>query len=489
MFCENCGNQLEDDAIFCPECGQVIKEEVTAVKVEKLQEQKVTAESENVEKLDGNHVKSEEKKRGVSGKVLIVAVIIIIVLACFKSDENGIKKVAKQNYMNTTANNIINSNALDSNESGNVSSPKKVQPNLNEYDDDLVIKFECEEFERCVRRVIGKEDGEITYKDVKEIKYWWGNTRIKNSKELKYFSSLETLELNTEEEDLSHICDLKTLDTLHIYIDNEEINLNTIVEMSNLFTLAISSNTGRNVDLTPLAGMSSLKCLSLDNVVLEDSSFLKTMYQLEFLYIHNVNVDYDVVADLSNLREITIEYEDNSVDISAIGKSPSIELVRVSSGEAYDYSFLGNMKQLESLYLYPIRTSLGLDSLENLVTFNAEIIGNEFNSQFLANNKKLMYASIRGNCELQPLSKLEIYNLDIECNELLTDLSIFKESKIHDLSIMECHNLHDISCVEEIQKLSKFEMHFCDGVEQEEIDAMKEIVEKKAQERRTQLSN
>ena len=91
MFCENCGNQLNDEALFCPKCGQAIKKEVTEVKVEKVQEQKVKAEIGSVEKSDRNHVKSEEKKSGVSGKVLIAVVIIIIVLACLKSDENGKK--------------------------------------------------------------------------------------------------------------------------------------------------------------------------------------------------------------------------------------------------------------------------------------------------------------------------------------------------------------------------------------------------------------
>lgn len=36
MFCENCGKQLEDDAIFCPECGQKVQVTKEMMKKEEM---------------------------------------------------------------------------------------------------------------------------------------------------------------------------------------------------------------------------------------------------------------------------------------------------------------------------------------------------------------------------------------------------------------------------------------------------------------------
>lgn len=65
MFCGNCGKQLNDEDLFCPECGQAVPEEV----------------KDNMEEYITSKNTNAKKKNGLSGKIAAVAILICLITA------------------------------------------------------------------------------------------------------------------------------------------------------------------------------------------------------------------------------------------------------------------------------------------------------------------------------------------------------------------------------------------------------------------------
>ena len=76
MFCEYCGNQLEDDALFCAKCGKSIKE-----KMENASE-KISLEKQ--EKCDDSKIPTE-KNHPIVKKLCNILSIGFLVMASFFS--------------------------------------------------------------------------------------------------------------------------------------------------------------------------------------------------------------------------------------------------------------------------------------------------------------------------------------------------------------------------------------------------------------------
>ncbi len=58
MFCRYCGNEIEDDSVFCTKCGKKLVDEM----------------SENIQE---NKVKLDDKKRIFIGVIITICIIII----------------------------------------------------------------------------------------------------------------------------------------------------------------------------------------------------------------------------------------------------------------------------------------------------------------------------------------------------------------------------------------------------------------------------
>lgn len=113
-YCENCGAELEDSAVFCDECGA----RVETVPQEKAVDSEQSKEAEKQENavIDTSDKPVEKRKRmipilcGVIG-VLIIAVIVIIIVTSRKSnnDENNAKNDLETAVTSETADETVKS--------------------------------------------------------------------------------------------------------------------------------------------------------------------------------------------------------------------------------------------------------------------------------------------------------------------------------------------------------------------------------------------
>ena len=109
MYCKKCGNELDEDAKFCPECGA--KKEENDVEIEEKQEN------------------SNNKKSKKTLMVTIIAIIIILLIAiiCYILYQKNI--ISKQENENTS---ILGTSNIQANGVSNISFK-----NMNADDDDL----------------------------------------------------------------------------------------------------------------------------------------------------------------------------------------------------------------------------------------------------------------------------------------------------------------------------------------------------------------
>lgn len=115
-YCENCGAELEDSAVFCDECGA----RVETVPQEKAVDSEQSKEAEKQENavIDTSDKPVEKRKRmipilcGVIG-VLIIAVIVIIIVTVTSrksnNDENNAKNDLETAVTSETADEIVKS--------------------------------------------------------------------------------------------------------------------------------------------------------------------------------------------------------------------------------------------------------------------------------------------------------------------------------------------------------------------------------------------
>ena len=76
MFCENCGNELEEGELFCPQCGSKVSVEETLTPADTAE----PAVSREIKKKSPVPVVA-----GIAAAVLITALIVILYITCFSS--------------------------------------------------------------------------------------------------------------------------------------------------------------------------------------------------------------------------------------------------------------------------------------------------------------------------------------------------------------------------------------------------------------------
>ena len=115
-YCENCGAELEDSAVFCDECGAIVE----TVPQEKAVDSEQSKEAEKQENavIDTSDKPVEKRKRmipilcGVIG-VLIIAVIVIIIVTVTSrksnNDENNAKNDLETAVTSETADETVKS--------------------------------------------------------------------------------------------------------------------------------------------------------------------------------------------------------------------------------------------------------------------------------------------------------------------------------------------------------------------------------------------
>ena len=78
MFCKNCGNEVDDNTVVCPECGA----DIETVNDEEFDSKQPTARSERQAKLDEIKERREQKrKKEQQRRIMAVVILVAIIIA------------------------------------------------------------------------------------------------------------------------------------------------------------------------------------------------------------------------------------------------------------------------------------------------------------------------------------------------------------------------------------------------------------------------
>lgn len=194
-FCGNCGKELADDEMFCPDCGMQSESEVVNEQSEAVVDEQIVAndvpEVESAPLSDGNDDVKDGKKKTKTIIAAVVAVVVLI-LAVFgiascsstnSSPKNVVKKMEK----------VFNLKGVSVNDVIKICDPIVAKELKEEIKDDKDIKDDFKDNLKEAREEIEDEYGKNA-----KIKL-----KIKSEKNIKKSdSTYEYIEEYFEDEDL-----------------------------------------------------------------------------------------------------------------------------------------------------------------------------------------------------------------------------------------------------------------------------------------------
>jgi len=267
------------------------------------------------------------------------------------------------------------------------------------------VAFEDKVFERAIRKLIGKPEGEVLNTDLLDITnitiigdevvdnrrqefYLYENGyeidgqqytksgQIQTLNDLKWFPNLVALSVNFNViTDISALKELKNLRTLTLY-HNQISNISVFKELPNLSYLNLGCNQIR--DPSALKALTNLQGLGLNDNQISDISALEGLVKLEWLNLWNNQIsDISVVREMKNLESLMLE--NNAIrDIDALSHLTNLKRLDLSYNQISDIGPLSGLTNLESLYLHAnkindINPLRGLTNLQILNLWNNPI--------------------------------------------------------------------------------------------------------------------
>ena len=260
--------------------------------------------------------------------------------------------------------------------------------------------------------------------------------------------------------DISPLANLTKLKYLRLE-NNQVSDISALSNLVNLNELYLYRN--KVVDITPLTGLINLKNLRLNENQISNVSALSNMTNLNELYLsENRITDITPLSGLINLKELRLHFNQIS-NISALSNLTNLNNLWLGTNQISDISSLSNLTNLKDLRLDKNQIS-NISALSNLT-----------NLSFLQlNNNQISDISPLGN--LTSLTKLYLYNnqiSDISSLSNLTNLSvlylytnkisdIFPLSDLTNLSTLYLNNnqISDISVLSNIDKLKYLDLGY-----------------------------
>ncbi len=228
------------------------------------------------------------------------------------------------------------------------------------WDDDMVITFTDEKFNKKIRKVIGMPNGNVTYgmiKDIRELKFV---PAAKSYSSIKYFTGLKKLTAKDIrcQEDVDEILTLKGLEELEITCYSDTIiDVSNIKELTNLRNLTMENfinseslgnltnleklniSNSEHADLTSISNLTNLKDLHITDDSLENLSFVTNMTDLEKLYVSSTKLsNISAVGDLNKLKQFLIRKTPNIDDFSVLSNMTSLEFFEIQN-DYYSYNY------------------------------------------------------------------------------------------------------------------------------------------------------
>jgi internalin A len=320
--------------------------------------------------------------------------------------------------------------------------------------EDSFIEFTDKHIEEQVRYKLNKPNGNITKKDLLNIRKLYFTYEQINLDELKYFTNLESLTLR-----YMYIFDISFLKPL---VNLEELDLmgNCIKDISVLKDLKklkeLSLDYNGISDISPLENLDKLTFLSLYRNDISDISKLKNLRNLKALWITDNNIsnikvvenfnkltslfmagnnikDVSPIQNLINLIELKAGGIKN-FDIRYVKELNNLTSLSLSSNNISDISYLKNLHKLS--YLAIANNNIeNIDCLANLKNLKElHINNNKIKSiKVLDNLSELRTLSLSGNCieDYSPIIKYyDKINKDFQLKFLIINDELIKKSVI-----------------------------------------------------------
>lgn len=150
----------------------------------------------------------------------------------------------------------------------NILEQAPVLPSVTDFEQSIrseFISFKDNTFEKKIRDVINKSSGNITYKDISNIKELnFMGTGIDNIDDLKWFTSLESLELGNSIESINEDGDMAP--------QNDITDISILNELEHLAKLGLSGSCVQ--DITQIKNLTKLRSLNLSRNKLININFL-----------------------------------------------------------------------------------------------------------------------------------------------------------------------------------------------------------------------
>ena len=211
-----------------------------------------------------------------------------------------------------------------------------IYPNLVEKDFELTaepqpIVFKDAVLEQKIREALDIPTGDITMAQTESVttlsiaNEWQESVpddiKVKDVQALKYFPNLEKLEMqNNAIQEIDELRIMKSLNTLDLS-NNPVRDIHALSSFTNLSQLNLSGTLCTAEGLTSLAGLTKLDWLNLSYCNdLKDVSALAGLTSLRSLYLNNVLVDFAPLAGLTNLATLYLvqPFDSYKPDYSAL---------------------------------------------------------------------------------------------------------------------------------------------------------------------------
>lgn len=260
------------------------------------------------------------------------------------------------------------------------------------------IEFKDKNFETEIRKVINRSSGDIYDLDLEKVATLKiENVEIKQVPELKYFTSLQNLEISSSTisdiSSLSNLVNLKDLDLSNNKImdisalknctslDTIDLSGNQITDISPIYGLTdvvkvnISNNSISNVS-TSITQLKYLTDLNLSRNRISDNSVFSGMSQLKTLYLNsNKIVDVKPLTGMDKLEEYTME--DNAISkVTTLGDVPVLKKLNLENNNLTEINFVSKYPWLDELNinyndvssLEPLKDNTSLECLKMMYT-------------------------------------------------------------------------------------------------------------------------
>ncbi|TSB45718.1 leucine-rich repeat domain-containing protein [Alkalicoccobacillus porphyridii] len=302
------------------------------------------------------------------------------------------------------------------------------------------VKFENEDFRHSVAEELGIHTRNVTEADMKYLEHLnYYHSDLSSLEGIQYAEKLRSLYLNT----------------------SELIDISQLAGLTSLSELSLGHN--KVSDISAIKNLTKLTYLSLYNNSISDISSLKDLLILESLDLDNNSItNLDALAEMTELSRLDLANNEIK-DIAALTNLKNVTYLRLGNNEIAGIKALSDMTQLEELYLQNNQVE-DISPLKNITNLrDLHLSWNQIsNIDALAEMFELEELSLNSNeindiSSLAKLTKLE--SLDLQNNNI-SDISALKNMKNLSSLYLSSNDIKDISSLAGLESIEYLDLAY-----------------------------